>query len=179
MGDPLCWFFWGRAGLSTADVMRVLPKAGRRLRQDRIPTVQVVHAGAEKMLPAEKESFVAIPLLPVRAATPGEKGDMVADLDQLKPEAMLAAPKKWCPNPASTISLLVKGSSMSPLILDGYIIAVDTSDTAHDDLIGKIVVAWNREQGLLVSRLIRFDHTDVLVSDHREYVSVSLATKSL
>ena len=75
--------------------------------------------------------------------------------------------QKRCPNPASTISLLVKGSSMSPLILDGYIIAVDTSDTAHDDLIGKIVVAWNREQGLIVSRLIRFDHTDVLVSDHR------------
>jgi transcriptional regulator with XRE-family HTH domain len=59
MGDPLCWFFWGRAGLSTADVMRVLPKAGRRLRQDRIPIVQVVHAGAAKMLPAEKESLVA------------------------------------------------------------------------------------------------------------------------
>lgn len=178
MGDPLCWFFWGRAGLSTADVMRVLPKAGRRLREDRIPTVQVVHAGAGKMLPAEKESFVAIPLLPVRAATPGEKGDKVADLDQLKPEGMLAAPARWCPNPASTISLTVKGNSMSPLILDGYIIAVDTSDAAHDDLIGKIIVASNREKGLLVSRLIRFDHTDVLVSDHREYVSVSLATES-
>ena len=101
------------------------------------------------------------------------KGDRVADLDQLKPEAILTAPKKWCPNPASTISVLVKGSSMSPLILDGYIIAVDTSDTAHDDLIGKIVAAWNREKGLLVSRLIRFGHTDVQVSDHREYVSVS------
>ena len=37
---------------------------------------------------------------------------------------------------------------MSPLILDGYIMAVDTSDTAHDDLLGKIVVAWNREKGL-------------------------------
>ena len=57
-----------------------------------IRTVQVVHARAEKMLPAEKESFVAIPLLPVRAATPGEKGDRVADLDQLKPEGMLAVP---------------------------------------------------------------------------------------
>jgi transcriptional regulator with XRE-family HTH domain len=178
MGDPLCWFFWGRAGLSTADVMRVLPKAGRRLRQDRIATVQVVHAGAEKLLPAEKESFVAIPLLPVRAATPGEKGDRVADLDQLKPDAMLAAPAEWCPNPASTISLTVKGNSMSPLILDGYIVAVDTSETSHDDLVGKIVVAWNREKGLLVSRLIRFDHTDVLVSDHREYASVLLATES-
>src|ERR1700693_458019 len=30
-GDPLCWFFWGRAGLSIADVMRVLPTAKRRL----------------------------------------------------------------------------------------------------------------------------------------------------
>jgi Peptidase S24-like len=126
-----------------------------------------LRSGSEKMLPAEKEPLVAIPLLPVRAATPGEKGDRVADLDQLKPEGMLAAPQ-WCPNPASTISVLVKGSSMSPLILDGYIIAVDTSDTAHDDLMGKIVVAWNREQGLLVLRSIRFDHTDVLVSDHRD-----------
>lgn len=178
VGDPLCWFFWGRAGLSTADVLRVLPKAGRRLRRDRIATVQVVHAGAGKILPARKESFVAIPLLPVRAATPGETGEKVADLDQLKPEAMLAAPAKWCPNAASTISLTVKGNSMSPLILDGYIIAVDTSKTSHDDLIGKIVVAWNRDKGLLVSRLIRFEHTDVLVSDHREYVSVSLATES-
>lgn len=31
--DPLCWFFWGRAGLSTADVMRVLPTASRRFGQ--------------------------------------------------------------------------------------------------------------------------------------------------
>jgi phage repressor protein C with HTH and peptisase S24 domain len=177
-GDPLCWFFWGRAGLSTADVMRVLPKASRRLREDRIPTVQIVHAGAERMLSTKEEVFVAIPLLPVRAATPGEKGDKVADLDQLKPKAMLAAPVEWCPNPASTISLTVKGNSMSPLILDGYIIAVDTSETSHDDLAGNIVVAWNREKGLLVSRLIRFDHTDVLVSDHREYASVLLATES-
>src|ERR1700751_1564999 len=43
--DPLCWFFWGRAGLSTADIMRVLPTASRRLRQGRIASVQVVHAG--------------------------------------------------------------------------------------------------------------------------------------
>jgi phage repressor protein C with HTH and peptisase S24 domain len=178
VGDPLCWFFWGRAGLSTADVMRVLPNAGRRLRAARIPTVQVVHAGAARTWIAEQESFVAIPLLPVCAATPGEEGDKVADLEQVKPQAMLAAPKDWCPNPTSTICLAVKGHSMAPLILDGYLIAVDTSDVSHDDLVGKIVVALNREKGLLVSRLIRFDHTDVLVSDHREYVSVSLAAES-
>src|ERR1700756_270594 len=68
--DPLCWVFWGRAGLSTADVMRVLPIASRRLRQGRIAAVQVVHAGATTSL--APTSFVAIPILPVHAATPGE-----------------------------------------------------------------------------------------------------------
>jgi phage repressor protein C with HTH and peptisase S24 domain len=65
---------------------------------------------------------------------------------------------------------------MSPLILDGYLIAVDTSEFSGDDLVGQIVVARDtKEHRLLVSRLIRFDHTDALVSDQREHQSVSLA----
>jgi phage repressor protein C with HTH and peptisase S24 domain len=95
--------------------------------------VQIVHAGAGRSQLSDEEAFVAVPLLPVRAATPGEQGDKVADLDQLKPEAMLAAPAKWCPNPAATVSLRVKGNSMSPLILDGYIIAMDRSNVSHDE----------------------------------------------
>jgi hypothetical protein len=46
---------------------------------------------------------------------------------------------------------------MSPLILDGYLIAVDTSETDREKMLGQIVVAGNRdEKRLLVSRLIRF-----------------------
>lgn len=71
-GDPLCWFFWGRAGLNTADVIRVLPKARRRFLDDRSTDLQVVHAGARKERPSENTAFVAIPLLPVSAATPGQ-----------------------------------------------------------------------------------------------------------
>jgi len=74
--------------------------------------------------------------------------------------------------------LRVKGNSMSPLILDGYIIAVDTIEIHHDKLVGQIVVAWNVDKGLIVSRLIRFDHTDALVSDRREHESISLAAES-
>jgi len=156
--------------------MRVLPTASRRLRQGRIASVQVVHAGALVVKPA---TFVAIPILPVRAATPGAVGDEVSDLDQLKPEAIWAAPAEWCPNPASAISLRVAGNSMSPLILDGYFIAVDTSDISRDDLVGQIVVARNTEEKrLLVPRLIRFDHTDALMSDQRENQLVSLANGS-
>ena len=117
-------------------------------------------------------------LLPVHAGTPDEAGDKVVDLEQVQAESILAAPIAWCPNPKSTICLRVKGNSMSPLILDGYVIAVDTHDVHHDKLVGQIVVAWNIEKGLIVSRLIRFDHTDVLVSDRREYESISLAPES-
>jgi len=175
-GDPLCWYFWGCAGLSTADVTRVLPAARRRLHEDRFPILRVVRAGGRKKIPIA--DFVAVPLLPVHAGTPGEAGDKSADLEQVRPEAMLAAPIDWCPNPKSTVCLRVKGNSMSPLILDGYIIAIDTLDVNHDKLVGEIVLAWNAEKGFLVSRLIRFERTDLLVSDRREYESVSLAPES-
>lgn len=87
-GDPLCWYFWGCAGLSTADVLRVLPAASRRLHKDRFPNLRVVHAGSQK-------------------------------------------------------------NSMSPLILDGYIIAIDTLDVRRDQLVGQIVVASNPARGLI------------------------------
>jgi hypothetical protein len=68
---------------------------------------------------------------------------------------------------------------MSPLILAGYVIAVDTSEVSRDHLVGQIVVAWNTEgKRLLLSRLLRFDHTDALVSDQREYHPVLLAAES-
>ena len=175
-GDPLCWYFWECAGLRTADVTRVLPAARRRLHEDRFPILRVAHAGSREKGPAA--DFVAVPLLPVHAGTLGQAGDKSADLEQVRPEAMLAAPVAWCPNPKSTICLRVRGDSMSPLILDGYIIAIDTRDVDHDKLVGQIVVAWNVEKGFLVSRLIRFDHTDVLVSDRREHESISLAPES-
>lgn len=177
-GDPLCWDFWGRAGLRSEDVMRVLPAARDRLHESRVASVLVVHAGGRKKTPARDDDFVAIPLLPVHAATPGERGDKDVDLEQVRPEMLLAAPRDWCPNPNSTVCLRVKGNSMSPLILDGYIITVDTSEVRRDTLVGKIVVASSAERGLIVSRLIRFDHTDALVSDHREYESISLAPES-
>jgi phage repressor protein C with HTH and peptisase S24 domain/DNA-binding transcriptional regulator YiaG len=176
-GDPLCWYFWGCAGLRTVDVMRVLPSARQRLQDDRLPQLRLVHAGGKKKS-SNTADFVAVPLLPVHAGAPGDGGDKVVDLEQVRPEATLAAPVAWCPNPKSTMCLRVRGNSMSPLILDGYIIAVDTVDVRHDKLVGNIVVAWNVDKGLIVSRLIRFDHTDALISDQRQYESISLAPES-
>ncbi|HXB99248.1 MAG TPA: S24 family peptidase [Terriglobales bacterium] len=176
-GDPLCWFFWKRAGLRLSDVTRVLPAVRRRFAESRISQVHFVRAGGKTTNSLKKASLVAVPLLPVHAATLGHEGDNV-DLAEVPADSMLAAPIEWCPNPESTLCLRVKGNSMSPLILDGYIIAIDTSSVENDKLVGQIVVASHREKGLLVSRLIRFDHTDALVSDHREYGSVPVTPGS-
>lgn len=176
-GDPLCWFFWKRAGLRLSDVTRVLTATRRRLAESRMPEVQIVRAGGKKKQTLKQVSLVAIPLLPVHAGTSGFDGDTV-DLAESIPESVLAAPSEWCPNPASTVCLRVKGNSMSPLILDGYIIALDTSEVRPEKLVGQIVVASHKEKGLLVSRLIRFDHTDALVSDRREYESFPVSPSS-
>jgi SOS-response transcriptional repressor LexA len=176
-GDPLCWFFWKQAGLRMSDVTRVLPEVRRRLAETKLPAIEFVRAGASSTHTLKTANLVAVPLLPVQAATSGHDGDNI-DLAEVSPELLLAAPVEWCPNPESTLCLRVKGNSMSPLILDGYIIAVDTSEIASDGLVSDIVVASHKERGLLVSRLIRFDHTDALVSDQRGYESVTVTPGS-
>lgn len=163
--------------LSQSEFAKRLGASRQRLQDDRLLKVRFVHAGGKKKSSSTAD-FVAVPLLPVHAGTPDQAGDKVVDLEQVPSEATLAAPAEWCPNPKFTMCLRVKGNSMSPLILDGYIIAVDTHDVHHDKLVGHIVVAWNVDKGLIVSRLIRFDHTDALVSDRREYESISLAAES-
>ena len=173
-GDPECWYFWGRAGLHSEDLMRVLPSIRSRLRRDRLPSLRVVQAGIHRV-PKKRSQLVAIPVLPVVAATHGGKGDPAISLHHALPESVLAAPNKWCPNPAYTSCLKVRGRSMMPLIHDGYIIVVDTSQTNRRKLYGAIVVAAHKEQGLVISRLQRFDDTEVLVPENREYDSTALS----
>src|ERR1700722_4737341 len=73
-GDPECWYFWGRAGLHSEDLMRVLPAVRSRLRKDRMPNLRVVQAGAHRAA-KRPDNLVAIPVLPVVVATHGGKGD--------------------------------------------------------------------------------------------------------
>jgi SOS-response transcriptional repressor LexA len=105
-GDPLCWYFWGRAGLSREDLLRVAPRLQERLRQAQMPHLEIVSAGSGAKAKAD-EGFrlVAIPLLKTVAASHGEKSDDHALLEDAPIESMIAAPKDWCPNP-STMSCL-------------------------------------------------------------------------
>jgi len=171
-GGPDCWWFWSRAGLKTSDVLQVLP--ARETLQRRQPKLEIVVAGSGKKTGRRLGNvrLVAIPLLPVHAATRGEKGDHHTDLNHVTSEEIIAAPQMWSPHPDETRCLRVKGSSMSPWIDDGDIVAVDTFETDSSKLNGKIVVAWSNEHGLSLARFRRVDGMETLESENREYEPV-------
>jgi SOS-response transcriptional repressor LexA len=177
-GDPLCWYFWGRAGLNREDLLRVFPRLQARLRQAQMPHLKIVSAGSGAKANADKAlQLVAIPLLRTVAAAHGEKGDDQALLQDAPVESMIAAPKDWCPHPATTSCLRVRGNSMSPLIGDGYILVVDFAQCNIGQLNGKIVIAWHQATGLTVCRLKHYDHTVVLQSENTNYESITLSGK--
>ena len=170
-GDPECWAFWSRAGLKTSDLARMFPDGRSSLYRARFPDLEVAVAGSgkRKVDISKKAKLIAVPLLPIQAAARGESGDANSNLDQVSAEEMVAAPSSWCPNPGDTTCLTVKGSSMSPLIENGDIVAVDSSQSDPADLSGKVVVAWHREHGLSIARFLLVQGVQMLNSENREY----------
>ena len=179
-GKPDCWFYWGRAGLQSSDVMHVLNERERKefpaQSEDQID-LAAAGSGAKRELP-RKTRVVPIPVLQAVVGTHGGQGDRHGNLNYIPAREILGAPAEWCPNPGYTSLLRVRGSSMEPLIHDGDIAAVDSSQTDRADLDGKVVIVTSEEKGLCVSRLRRYPKFDVLESENREYKSVVLGKSS-
>jgi len=171
-------FFWERGGLYNESLIRVMPVLRQRLQRSRFADFEIVTAGSGSYKNKDpKLQLVAIPLLKVVASTHGEKGGDSSSVLSGAVESMIAAPKDWCPNPSSTSCLRVRGDSMSPLIPDGYIVAVDSSQHDPMALDGKIIVAWHKNRSLTVSRFKSYDHTEVLEPENRGYESITMSAK--
>lgn len=175
-GEPQCWWFWARAGFKSHDLSRMFPEGHGELRSARFPELEIVAAGGHKRLGTmpKKTRLVAIPVLAAHAATHGSKGDQILDLDSVPVTEMLGAPDLWCPNPEETNCLRVRGSSMSPMINEDDIVAVDCGQTDPKQLSGKIIVSWQQEQGLVLSRFLLVNGTQLLESENRAYEPIAL-----
>lgn len=177
-GPPQCWLFWARAGLKSADLQRFFSSPRTAARASGTADFEIVRAGSaiKKLRPkdAPKPQLVAVPLLDIHVGTIGQEGGQFADFGSATAEETIAAPAFWCPNPAQTNCLRVKGTSMSPLINDGDVVAVDASQTNPEDLNRKIVVAWHREKGLSLARFISADGVHLLESENRDYGPVTV-----
>jgi SOS-response transcriptional repressor LexA len=139
---------------------------------------EIVHAGGGARRKREKGAarvqLVAVPLLELSAGTVGQPAGHYSDFETASTDDVIAAPAFWCPNPLDTRCLRVKGTSMSPLINDGDIIAVDGSQTNPEELSQKIVVAWHRDHGLSLARFISTQGVHLLESENREYSPVNV-----
>jgi len=174
-GDPECFWFWGRAGLVGADFSRMLPKPTSKLEIAQFLQIEITAANRKKLSNLETVTrLVAVPILAAYAATHGVAGDRMFDLDSVPIHEMIAAPNLWCTSPAYTNCLRVRGTSMSPLINDGDIVAVDCAQTNPEQLSGKIVVTWQQPRGLVLSRFLLVNGTQLLESENREYEPVPL-----
>ncbi|HZQ94598.1 MAG TPA: XRE family transcriptional regulator [Candidatus Sulfotelmatobacter sp.] len=164
------WFFWEMAGIEPAKMVQSL--SGSRTLRGGTPRLEMARAGAGA---AEKLSqVVGLPLLKGIVGTHGVTGDR-RSLRTIPVGEMIGAPASWCPNPAYTSLLRVKGHSMEPLIRQGDILAVDSYQTERSQLYGKVVIASEDQHGLCVSRLRRYGTLDVLEAENRQYDPVILS----
>lgn len=167
---PDCWFFFGKAGLSRADIYRLVPELQAavtdRLEKQRLPVVQVVPAvkvrGSGQRL--AKMGYVALPLLRNEAAA-GEP----RLLDEREVESYVIVPLEQARTGGEWMTCIrVKGNSMEPILRGGYIVAVDASQSEPRYLRGKMVVALVGE-GVTIKWLDRLGSQWVLTPENKSY----------
>jgi len=171
------WFFWEMAGIQASKMVQALGGSRNRRFFD-TPHLDRARAGATAPVTDKLSQIVSLPLLKAVAGSHGTPGDRRSSLRTIPATEVLGAPADWCPNPAYTSLLRVKGHSMEPLIRNGDVVAVDTFQTERAHLYGRIVIASSEQKGLCVSRLRHYDSIDVLEAENREYDSVVLTKAS-
>ena len=168
------WFFWEMAGIQPAKMIEALSGSSRARRFLEGPQLQSSRTGVQSATPEKLSAVVAIPLLKAAIGTHGVPGDKRSSLRTIPSIEAIGVPASWCPNPAYTSLLRVKGNSMEPLIRNGDMVAVDSYQTERNELFGKLVIASSEDMGLSVARLRRYDGFEVLEAEDRQYDPVVL-----
>ena len=168
------WFFWEMAGIQPAKMIEALSGSSRIKRLLEGPQLQSSRSGAYPASTEKLAAVVALPLLKAVIGTHGAPGDKRSSLRAIPSSDVIGVPASWCPNPAYTSLVRVKGTSMEPLIRNGDIVAVDSYQTERNELYGKLVIAASEDMGLSVARLRHYDGFEVLEGENRQYDPVVL-----
>jgi SOS-response transcriptional repressor LexA len=126
-----------------ADVRRA-PQAGRRAKFAR-----------------GEDGAVEIPLLKDEAATGTPRQVQEKEFDRV-----LHFPGSLVPHPDKTVCIRVRGDSMSPVLEDGYIIAIDTAQTDRVRLYDSMVAARDPEGGVTIKWLRKVGNDEILLAQH-------------
>jgi SOS-response transcriptional repressor LexA len=174
LGDKSeAWFFWEKAGIQPAKMAHALGGRSRKKPTD-TPGLELVRSGPVASLDQKLPQVIGVPLLKGVVGAHGADGDH-RSLRTMPVAEMVGVPASWCPNPAYTSLLRVKGHSMEPLIRQGDLIAVDSYQTERAKLYGKIVITSSHCYGLTLSRLRRYDTLEMLEAENRDHDSIVLS----
>lgn len=174
-GKAEAWFFWEMGGVRAAKVLEALQASPRTKRASGTMQRPDGYGDGQAANPGRPPHFVEVPLLKAAIGTHGQPGDRRSSLRAIPASSVVTTPASWCPNPAYTSLLRVKGHSMDPVLRHGDLVAVDSFQTERRDLYGHLVVVANEQTGLSVSRLRRYDTLDVLEAESRQYDPVILS----
>ena len=171
-------YFWERAGVDTS----AFPEAsfGRAQSSVRVNLHDFTLIASRKLskpLP-EKMGAVAIPLLNVAVyGDPVPPAENVS-ISEVKVQEVLLAPLSWCPHPENMISMHLAGDSMTPTILPGAILFVDTAANDREHMGRKIAVVSHRDLGFKVGRFQRLANSDLMVSSNHKYLPLDVSNAS-
>jgi SOS-response transcriptional repressor LexA len=169
-GDPECWYFFEKAGLSKSDIARFLPELEARLvsRAPRQLEVEAWKPGAagdrkpSKVLAIKpRPDAVTLPLLKDAAAAGAPRLVEQRDVEQF-----ILMDRNRVPHPGETTCIRVTGKSMFPTLNEGYIVAVDTHTVEPQRLVEKMVAARDPEGGITIKWLRRDGESWLLVPQH-------------
>jgi SOS-response transcriptional repressor LexA len=164
VGSPECWMFWRFAGLRREDVERVSGEAPPR---------------PEEIATHPPQETVSIPVLKIAASdgsvTASHAPMSLADADI---EFHVGVPRWWCTETCQVIGIRVAGRSMSPLIDNGSVVAVDTTEQTKSKLSDHIVVATRDEQAFKIAWLRESRGEYFLTPENREFLPLSISSDS-
>lgn len=104
---------------------------------------------------------VAVPLLKDSAAAGNPRL-----INEAAVEDTLLLRRKTCPHPEDTLAIKITGDSMSPILEDGYVVAIDTADRDPKKLLNRMVAARDPEGGVTIKWLRKVGNDVMLIAQH-------------
>jgi transcriptional regulator with XRE-family HTH domain len=162
---PERWYFWEQGGLSPDAVTAALPELDTRLYKGPKSAVTVQPTSG-----ALKDGGTRLKKIPDAVAVPLLRDSAAAGSPRMIQEALVedvvVIPRRMCPHPEETVCIRVKGDSMSPMLEDSDIVAIDTSFIDRSKLYGKMVAARDPEGGVTIKWLRKSGKDELLVPQH-------------
>lgn len=149
------WLFLSEAGIERSDIEDAIGDLPE------VPSLSVTAAGLSGKRVAD---VIAVRVL----KDPAAAGQPIA-IDERDISGILLVPnsKEFAPHPDGLIAVPVRGDSMSPLLMDGYTVVVDTRDNIRSHLYDEMVCARAPEGGVTIKWLRRTeDGNELLLAQH-------------